>query len=226
MQTRGAAKAVKTGRSTDQGVKSPILQRERRAALVAAAVDVFYDKGFHACRVSDVAEAAGISPGSIYNYVRSKEDLLYLVCEDHMSRYRDAVAAALEGALSPSEKLTALLDVTVKATAQYRKHYAVMLREIHHVEKAKRRTYMKLAADQRKVCEDVLLEAGIADVMPGTDVRTIANLILFIPSFMAGRGWDLKDGPAEPHISRILIGFLQRGLGLPWGETADQPPTT
>jgi hypothetical protein len=77
--------------------------------------------------------------------------------------------------------------------------------------------YMKLAADQRKVCEDVLLEAGLANVMPGTDVRTVANLILFLPSFMAGRGWDLKDGPAQPHISRILIGFLQRGLGLPRG---------
>jgi TetR/AcrR family transcriptional regulator, cholesterol catabolism regulator len=214
MQIRTATKRSKPPKVTDQGVKNPILLRERRAALVQAAVDVFYDKGFHACRVSDVAEAAGISPGSIYNYVRSKEDLLFLVCEDHLKRYRDAVAEALESASTPADKLTALLNVTVKATARYRKHYAVMLREIHHVEKSKRRSYMKLAADQRKACEDVLIEAGITHTIPEADVRTIANLILFLPSFMAGRGWDLREGPGEAQVSRILMEFMERGLGL------------
>src|SRR5450631_2797776 len=55
-------------------VKNPVLVQARREALVRAAVDVFCDKGYHPSRIIDVANAAGVSHGTIYNYVGSKED--------------------------------------------------------------------------------------------------------------------------------------------------------
>ena len=95
-------------------VKNPILVRERRLALVRAAVEVFYSKGFHGCRVSDVAEAAGISQGTVYNYVKSKEELLFMVCEDHLQAYERIVNAALQSANSSKGKFDALLRATVE----------------------------------------------------------------------------------------------------------------
>src|SRR5579864_4731071 len=99
----------------DAHVKNPILVRERRAALARAAVDVFAAKGYHAARVADVAEAAGIAPGTVYNYVGSKEDLLHMVVEDHLYGYERIVSEAMAGIASPQERLETLLRATVEA---------------------------------------------------------------------------------------------------------------
>lgn len=44
---------------------------------MAAAIDLFEQHGFDAVRVVDVAEAADVSPGTVYNYFRTKEDLVF-----------------------------------------------------------------------------------------------------------------------------------------------------
>jgi TetR/AcrR family transcriptional regulator, fatty acid metabolism regulator protein len=51
-------------------------QADRRRQILAAAVKVFAKKGFHASRVGDVAEEAGVAYGLVYHYFDSKEDLL------------------------------------------------------------------------------------------------------------------------------------------------------
>jgi TetR/AcrR family fatty acid metabolism transcriptional regulator len=49
---------------------------DRRAELLEAAVRVFAAKGFHASRVGDIAEEAGVAHGLLYHYFRSKEEVL------------------------------------------------------------------------------------------------------------------------------------------------------
>ena len=51
-------------------------QADRRRQILEAAVKVFAQKGFHASRVGDIAEEAGIAYGLVYHYFESKEDLL------------------------------------------------------------------------------------------------------------------------------------------------------
>ena len=48
-------------------VKNSILVKARRDVIVQAAVEVFFEKGYHVSRVLDVAKAAGVSHGTIYN---------------------------------------------------------------------------------------------------------------------------------------------------------------
>src|SRR3954468_18051770 len=49
---------------------------DRRRDLLDAAVRVFARKGFHASRVGDIAEEAGVAHGLLYHYFRSKEEVL------------------------------------------------------------------------------------------------------------------------------------------------------
>ncbi len=49
---------------------------DRRGELLDAAVRVFARKGFHASRVGDVAEEAGVAHGLLYHYFRSKDEVL------------------------------------------------------------------------------------------------------------------------------------------------------
>jgi AcrR family transcriptional regulator len=52
---------------------------DRRRAILDAAVKVFARQGFHACRVSDIADEAGVAYGLLYHYFPSKEDVLSTV---------------------------------------------------------------------------------------------------------------------------------------------------
>lgn len=203
---------VSLSQMKQSSVKNPILVRERRLALVRAAVDVFYRKGFHGCRVADVAEAAGISQGTVYNYVKSKEDLLYMVCEDHLQAYERIVTSALQGAGSSKEKFEALLRATIEAMLRYRKHYVVMLRELHHVEKTRRTAFMELAASQRKICEDALLKIAKDEGLRIGNPLLFSNLLIFLPTFMISRGWDFRDKVPEEEVTDFLINFVKNSV--------------
>ncbi len=61
-------------------VKDPKLIETRRLQIVRAAVDLFIRKGFHKTTTREIAGACGFSIGTLYEYIQSKEDVLYLVC--------------------------------------------------------------------------------------------------------------------------------------------------
>ena len=52
------------------------MQEDKRRLLLDAAVKVFAHKGYHASRVGDIAEKAGVAYGLVYHYFESKEDVL------------------------------------------------------------------------------------------------------------------------------------------------------
>jgi TetR/AcrR family transcriptional regulator, cholesterol catabolism regulator len=76
-------------------VKDQELVRLRRGQIIRAAVELFVEKGFHKTTTREIARATGIGIGTLYEYIQSKEDVLYLVC--------DYIHTDVE------EKLTALL---------------------------------------------------------------------------------------------------------------------
>lgn len=58
---------------------------DRRAELLDAAVHVFARKGFHASRVGDVAQEAGVAHGLLYHYFRSKDEVLETIFRESWS---------------------------------------------------------------------------------------------------------------------------------------------
>jgi TetR/AcrR family fatty acid metabolism transcriptional regulator len=57
------------------------IQQERRRQILQAAVRVFARKGYHTCRVSDIAAEAGVAYGLVYHYYGSKDALLEAIFE-------------------------------------------------------------------------------------------------------------------------------------------------
>jgi len=69
-------------------VKDERLVQKRRDQMIKGAVSLFKEKGFHRTTTREIAKAAGFSIGTLYEYIRSKEDVLYLVCDsiyEHVS---------------------------------------------------------------------------------------------------------------------------------------------
>ncbi len=62
-------------------IKNPDLVERRRRQIIDAAVELFIEKGFHKTTTRQIATRARLPVGSMYEYVSSKEDILYLVCD-------------------------------------------------------------------------------------------------------------------------------------------------
>ena len=90
-------------------IKNIDLVKKRRRQIVDAAVGLFVEKGFHKTTTRQIAAAAGFSIGSLYEYVGSKEDVLYLVCDAIHDEVERAVSEALTRAKSGKSALTEVI---------------------------------------------------------------------------------------------------------------------
>ena len=63
-------------------IKDEALIQVRRRQIVEGALKLFKEKGFHRATTREIAKAAGFSIGTLYEYIRTKEDVLYLVCDN------------------------------------------------------------------------------------------------------------------------------------------------
>ncbi len=63
---------MSAGRAPAPRAKAP----DKRRLILDAAVRVFARQGFHACRVSDIADEAGVAYGLVYHYFASKDEVL------------------------------------------------------------------------------------------------------------------------------------------------------
>jgi AcrR family transcriptional regulator len=76
-------------------IKNPDLVEQRHRQIVDAAVQLFINHGFHKTTTRQIARAAGFSIGSLYEYIASKEDILYLVCDAIHAEVEQGVSEAM-----------------------------------------------------------------------------------------------------------------------------------
>jgi AcrR family transcriptional regulator len=74
----------------------PERKAERRAQIVAAARACFARSGFHNATLQDVFAEAGLSAGCVYNYFRSKDELMLAIAEERHEEERRLIAEASE----------------------------------------------------------------------------------------------------------------------------------
>jgi len=86
-------------------IKNPELVRERRRQIIDSTVTLFIEHGYHKTTTRMIAKASNFSIGSLYEYVSSKEDLLYLVCKTIHEEVQDAVEKALSNTDKGKERL-------------------------------------------------------------------------------------------------------------------------
>lgn len=87
-------------------------QEEKRRQILDAAVRAFARKGYHACRVGEIAEEAGVAYGLVYHYFGSKEELLETIFRETWTQMLSRVQEVREEGGPASEqvrKVTALL---------------------------------------------------------------------------------------------------------------------
>ena len=83
-------------REVHASVKDERLIQKRRDQMINGAVKLFIEKGFHRTTTREIARAAGFSIGTLYEYIREKEDVLYLVCDRIYDQVRERLQKVLD----------------------------------------------------------------------------------------------------------------------------------
>ena len=86
--------------------KAPPIDKRRQ--ILDAAIRVFARQGFHATRVSDIADEAGVAYGLVYHYFKSKEEVLNELFSERWSLLLAAIEETDQQDGSPREKLGAV----------------------------------------------------------------------------------------------------------------------
>jgi len=87
--------------------------------MLAAALEVFDLRGYEAATMEKIAERAGVSKGSVYNYFRSKEDLFAKVFGERLLGDHAEADELVEGSSSAWEKLQHLMDYVFRRLKYY-----------------------------------------------------------------------------------------------------------
>jgi TetR/AcrR family transcriptional regulator, fatty acid metabolism regulator protein len=104
-------------------------QEDKRRLILAAAVRVFARKGYHTCRVGDIAEEAGVAHGLLYHYFRSKEDVLDSVFRETWLEIVGAAHRVEETDEPARERLTGVAKILLRAWKRDPELVTVVVRE-------------------------------------------------------------------------------------------------
>ncbi|MDJ0783267.1 MAG: TetR/AcrR family transcriptional regulator [Desulfosarcinaceae bacterium] len=175
-------------------VKDPQLVQRRRRQLVDAAVHLFIEKGFHKTTTRQLAKAAGISIGSLYEYVSCKEDVLYLVCEAIHAEIERGVAEGLERAKGGKHPLAEVIREYLLVCHRMNDHVLLIYQETQSLPPQ----WCKRVLDNEVRITGLftavlvqLMDAGDLPRMSGPSVDLIAHNIAVLGHMWTFRRWFL-----------------------------------
>ena len=187
---------------------------ERWDEIIHAAAAIFYDKGYQATSLQDIASAVGMLKGSIYYYIETKEDLLF----ELVSRAQDVWMSTLvededtEQAPAPV-RLRSFIQRWVALSSQQQEWGAVAEREFRRLSQP---YYDKVVERRREFSAFVrqIIRQGIVEGRfdPGLDLGLATNSVFGL--LHSSHEWRSDPrGLTATEIGDWFASFIIRGLG-------------
>jgi len=175
-------------------VKNQDLIYRRRMQIIDAAVKLFIDKGFHKTTTREIARAAGISTGLLYEYVASKEDVLYLVCEAIHAEVEHRVAHALKKATGGRDVLAGMIREYFQVCDRMSDHILLVYQETRtlppHWRTRVLENEVKLTGIFVKALQE-LADTGDLPPLDKQEIELIAHNITVLGHMWTFRRWFL-----------------------------------
>ena len=194
--------------------KNVPLVENRHQQIVDGACKIFFEKGYHPTTIRDIAKACGMSMGQLYHYIRSKDDVLYLI-HKHMHKvwYDYLKRSNLEQIDDPQKKLTEALHQILKFQNENKKLIQFVYSESKYLDKKHFKVVLEM--DYKSVIgfwRGLLEEVNKKKSVKG-DLDILASILAFVLVFLPLRGWTLRDKPIKKTLN-ALHDFVLKGLGV------------
>ena len=151
-------------------IKDQQLVAQRRGEIIDVATRLFLDRGFHKTSIRDIARACPFNLASLYMYVTSKEDILFLVAQQLIEEKARAMAAVEMLDDDPAASFQTALKSYCRIVHDYRPHIRLLYRELDVLSPDRREIVMASLSTVTDVFEKIVrkgIERGVfADVEP------------------------------------------------------------
>jgi TetR/AcrR family transcriptional regulator, cholesterol catabolism regulator len=202
---RAAIKEIK-------GIKTP--KRDKKWQIVQAAAALFIKKGTVNTGVRDIAEASGITVGTLYHYFRSKEDII--------SAFMDYAVAGTERFYAESEKLLEhtepmkalklAIDGYFKYTDDAQNVILFWHQETRNLSVELRNRLLDNECVLLSIFQRILEKGRDRKVFKIKNVRLAAHNIIVMADMWSFRRWDLKHHITAEQYRKEQTGFILHGL--------------
>ena len=187
----------------------------REQEIISAAAKVFNEKGYHAATTRDIAASVGIQQASLYYYISSKEELLYLVVREPIMQLYAQVEAIVKATWPTRTKIERGIQAHLTAFDENYPHMFVFLHELQNVIEALPDTLSEFTNRYQRLWEDLVRQGVVAGELRGDlDIRTTVLMILGMCNWTYR--WYRKGGRldttalAQQYASAILDGIVAR----------------
>jgi AcrR family transcriptional regulator len=186
--------------------------------ILEAATALFYEKGYHAATMREVAAAVGIKAGSLYNHFPGKEDLLFRIASGTMEELLEGGRSAIEPLHRPASRLRALVVWHVVYHAEKRFRARVADEQLHALGAERRAAVVRVRDAYTQLFKDVLDAGRDTDgwIVPSTAVVTfgIGGMCTFVDTWFREDGLLTAEEIAEIYADFVL-NALRRGAREP-----------
>jgi AcrR family transcriptional regulator len=175
-------------------VKDERLVQKRRDQMIKGAVTLFKEKGFHRTTTREIAKAAGFSIGTLYEYIRSKEDILYLVCDSIYDHVRERLEQDLEQNIGTLSSLKLGVGHYIRVVDEMQDEVLVMYQEIKSLTKDALPYVLKKEFEMAAMFESLIVrcvENGELQLSKN-QIELISHNIIVKGQMWAFRRWALQ----------------------------------
>ena len=191
-------------------------KEEKKRQIINAAMPVFARNGLYNTKMADIALAAGIGKGTIYEYFKSKEDIFVEAFEYFMKDMETEVAKKLYKLTDPGEKLIAIIEAFFGSFESFHDSLYIMFdfwaEGIRKRDKRMEDYLKKVYHDYREFMAAILDEGKAKGIFREVDSNMIASSILgamdglILQWIIFGHGYDVHKALDE-FKNMVLIGI-------------------
>lgn len=183
------------------------------AAIREAGLELIYKDGFEAMSLRRLAAKVGLQPGSLYNHIATKQDLLFDLIHNHMVALLERVKAELDGIDDPLTALSIFTAFHLTYHIERKREVFIGSAELRSLDPKNRKRIVSL----RRVYEDLLcdiLEKGAAKKQFQIDdarVSTYAILAMLtgICTWYNPKGRIGRKALIDVHTRLVLQGVMK-----------------
>lgn len=194
-------------------VKTPRKKASKKELILRKAAAMFREKGFAATSMRDLAESVGIEAASLYNHIRSKNEILEAICFEVANRFNTNMEAIEAGTQKTITKLDTLLRFHIKQMVEHYEEVYVSDHEWKHLEdpylsnfRNQRRAYRKKFA---AIIEEGIQKNEIRKIDAPTAVLIMLHAISGIESWHRSTA-KIDGDELENNMVMILIDGLRK----------------
>lgn len=197
-------------------VKDEKLVALRREQMIKGAVQLFKQKGFPRTTTREIAKAAGFSIGTLYEYIRTKDDVLYLVCDsiyEHVKERLEEVVCTEKGSV---ESLTIAITNYFKVMDELQEEVLIMYQEVRFLPKESLPYVLEKEFQMVGMFENILeqcTENGTF-TLNKKEIQLLAHNIFIQGQMWGFRRWALQKLYTLEEYTEMQIRYVLQGAHM------------